>query len=155
MFHSIFIPNCSIRSQPFRQGGKSDSPKSLAILRCVADQAFPSPSPISLSRVSTLPNFPFQILGFSKMSLRKGSRVWVEDRDLAWVTAEVLDFVGKQVKVATCSGKKVTFLTFFSSVWFLSKSRKTERSRNVAQTHFVGLLPRKLFYNFNKIMFSF
>ncbi|PSR93627.1 Myosin-15 like [Actinidia chinensis var. chinensis] len=44
------------------------------------------------------------------MSLRKGSRVWVEDRDLAWVTAEVLDFVGKQVKVATCSGKKVLAL---------------------------------------------
>ncbi|PSS11638.1 Myosin-15 like isoform 1 [Actinidia chinensis var. chinensis] len=44
------------------------------------------------------------------MSLRKGSRVWVEDKDLAWVAAEVLDFVGKQVQVATCSGKKVLAL---------------------------------------------
>lgn len=41
------------------------------------------------------------------MSLRKGSKVWVEDRDFAWVAAEVLDFVGKQVRVSTATGKKV------------------------------------------------
>lgn len=43
------------------------------------------------------------------MSLRKGSKVWVEDRDFAWVAAEVLDFVGKQVRVATVNAKKVIF----------------------------------------------
>ncbi|WJZ84936.1 hypothetical protein VitviT2T_004510 [Vitis vinifera] len=42
-----------------------------------------------------------------KMSLRKGSKVWVEDRELAWVAAEVVDFVGKQVQVVTASRKKV------------------------------------------------
>lgn len=41
------------------------------------------------------------------MSLRKGSKVWAEDRDLAWVAAEVVDFVGDQVQVATSSGNKV------------------------------------------------
>ena len=41
------------------------------------------------------------------MSLRKGSKVWVEDRDFAWVAAEVLDFVAKQVRVSTATGKKV------------------------------------------------
>ncbi|CAK9168645.1 unnamed protein product [Ilex paraguariensis] len=41
------------------------------------------------------------------MSLRKGSKVWVEDRNSGWVAAEVTDFVGKQVQVATESGKKV------------------------------------------------
>nr|CAN64315.1 hypothetical protein VITISV_036695 [Vitis vinifera] len=41
------------------------------------------------------------------MSLRKGSKVWVEDRELAWVAAEVVDFVGKQVQVVTASRKKV------------------------------------------------
>ncbi|XP_042961237.1 myosin-15 isoform X1 [Carya illinoinensis] len=42
-----------------------------------------------------------------KMSLRKGSKVWAEDRDLAWVPAEAIEFVGKQVRVLTASGKKV------------------------------------------------
>ncbi|KAF5936449.1 hypothetical protein HYC85_027578 [Camellia sinensis] len=41
------------------------------------------------------------------MSLRKGCKVWVEDRDLAWVAAEVVDFLGKQVQLLTASGKKV------------------------------------------------
>ncbi|KAB1219847.1 Myosin-15 [Morella rubra] len=41
------------------------------------------------------------------MSLRKGSKVWADDKDLAWVAAEVVDFVGKQVRVVTASGKKV------------------------------------------------
>ncbi|XAR57538.1 Myosin ATPase [Bertholletia excelsa] len=41
------------------------------------------------------------------MSLRKGSQVWVEDKDQAWVAAQVLDSVGKQVQVVTASGKKV------------------------------------------------
>ncbi|XP_048332479.2 myosin-15 isoform X4 [Ziziphus jujuba] len=42
-----------------------------------------------------------------KMSQRRGSKVWVEDRDLAWAAAEVLGYVGKQVQVLTDSGKKV------------------------------------------------
>lgn len=52
-------------------------------------------------------------------SLRKGANVWVEDKDLAWVPAEVVDFVGKQVQVVTSTRKKVTqfffpiFLEFF------------------------------------------
>ncbi|XP_062101076.1 myosin-15 [Humulus lupulus] len=41
------------------------------------------------------------------MSLRKGSKVWVEDRNLAWVAAEVIDYGGKQVLVVTVSGKKI------------------------------------------------
>ncbi|CAM8916586.1 unnamed protein product [Rhodiola kirilowii] len=31
-----------------------------------------------------------------KMSLRKGAKVWVEDKELAWVPAEVVDSGGKQ-----------------------------------------------------------
>ncbi|GMN63257.1 hypothetical protein TIFTF001_032374 [Ficus carica] len=42
------------------------------------------------------------------MSVRKGSKVWVDDRDLAWTAAEVVDYVGKQVQVLTVSGKKVS-----------------------------------------------
>lgn len=55
------------------------------------------------------------------MSLRKGSKVWVEDRDFAWVAAEVLDFVGKQVRLSTVTGKKVgiflpdDFFSFFQN----------------------------------------
>ncbi|XP_068326692.1 myosin-15-like [Pyrus communis] len=41
------------------------------------------------------------------MSLRRGSKVWVEDRDLAWALAEVADWKGKQLQVVTASGKKV------------------------------------------------
>ena len=41
------------------------------------------------------------------MSVRRGSKVWVEDRDSAWSAAEVVDYVGKQVQVVTVSGKKV------------------------------------------------
>ncbi|RXH73031.1 hypothetical protein DVH24_012715 [Malus domestica] len=43
----------------------------------------------------------------TKMSLRRGSKVWVEDRDLAWAPAEVADWKGKQLQVVTASGKKV------------------------------------------------
>ncbi|XP_027357060.1 myosin-15-like [Abrus precatorius] len=41
------------------------------------------------------------------MNLRKGSKVWVRDRDLAWLPAEVLESSGKQVRVVIASGKKV------------------------------------------------
>ncbi|XP_021738908.1 myosin-15-like [Chenopodium quinoa] len=40
-------------------------------------------------------------------SIRKGANVWVEDKDLAWIPAEVIDFIGKDVQVLTSSGKKV------------------------------------------------
>lgn len=41
------------------------------------------------------------------MNLRQGTKVWVQDRDSAWIPAEVLESSGKQVRVATPSGKKV------------------------------------------------
>lgn len=44
------------------------------------------------------------------MSLRKGSKVWVQDRDSAWVAAEVTDFVGKQLQLLTEFNKKVLIL---------------------------------------------
>ncbi|KAK4785743.1 hypothetical protein SAY86_002432 [Trapa natans] len=44
------------------------------------------------------------------MNLRRGSKVWVEDRNLAWVAAEVDDCVGKQAQVITTSDKKVSVL---------------------------------------------
>lgn len=47
------------------------------------------------------------------MNLRKDSKVWVEDRNLAWVAGEVIDFVGKQVQVVTASGKKVLEMLMF------------------------------------------
>ncbi|WOH03961.1 hypothetical protein DCAR_0623488 [Daucus carota subsp. sativus] len=31
------------------------------------------------------------------MSLRRGSKVWVQDRDSAWVADVVIEFIGKQV----------------------------------------------------------
>ncbi|KAJ8767312.1 hypothetical protein K2173_017356 [Erythroxylum novogranatense] len=57
-----------------------------------------------------MPGFNFTHLPQSKMSLRKGSKVWAEDKDLAWVAAEVSDFVGKQAQLLTSSGKKVLTL---------------------------------------------
>ncbi|KAI9118645.1 hypothetical protein K1719_010977 [Acacia pycnantha] len=44
------------------------------------------------------------------MNFRHGSKVWVEDRDLAWVAAEVTGFAGKQAQLVTASGKKVSAL---------------------------------------------
>uniref|UniRef100_A0A830CV10 Myosin-15 n=1 Tax=Phtheirospermum japonicum TaxID=374723 RepID=A0A830CV10_9LAMI len=41
------------------------------------------------------------------MALRKGSKVWMEDKESAWVEAEVIGFDGKQVQVLTLLGKKV------------------------------------------------
>ncbi|KAL2896920.1 Myosin-15 [Bienertia sinuspersici] len=38
---------------------------------------------------------------------RKGANVWIEDKQLAWIPAEVVDFVGKQVQVVTSAGNKV------------------------------------------------
>ncbi|GJW97303.1 myosin-15 isoform X1 [Tanacetum coccineum] len=41
------------------------------------------------------------------MSLRKGSKVWIEDRDNAWLAGDVTGFLGKQVQVLTESGNQV------------------------------------------------
>ncbi|PON73111.1 Myosin head motor domain containing protein [Parasponia andersonii] len=41
------------------------------------------------------------------MSVRKGSKVWVEDRNLAWLAAEVIDYGAKQVQLLSVSGKKI------------------------------------------------
>ncbi|KAL9249460.1 Myosin-15-like protein [Drosera capensis] len=41
------------------------------------------------------------------MSLRKGANVWAEDKDLAWVPAEVTDLGNDRVQVVTSSGKKI------------------------------------------------
>ncbi|TXG61785.1 hypothetical protein EZV62_013148 [Acer yangbiense] len=43
----------------------------------------------------------------TKMNPREGSKVYVEDKNLAWVAGEITGFVGKQVQVITTSGKKV------------------------------------------------
>ncbi|WVY91383.1 hypothetical protein V8G54_036897 [Vigna mungo] len=41
------------------------------------------------------------------MNLLHGSKVWVEDRDSAWLPAEVLDSDGNEILLLTDSGKKV------------------------------------------------
>ncbi|GAU47951.1 hypothetical protein TSUD_06850 [Trifolium subterraneum] len=41
------------------------------------------------------------------MNVRKGSTVWVPDKELAWIPAEVIDSDGKFVQIVTDSGKKV------------------------------------------------
>ncbi|CAJ1972908.1 unnamed protein product [Sphenostylis stenocarpa] len=41
------------------------------------------------------------------MNLLQGSKVWVEDRDSAWLPAEVLDSDGDKLQLVTDSGKKV------------------------------------------------
>lgn len=46
------------------------------------------------------------------MNLRKGSKVWVEDKNLAWVGAQVIEFAGKQVQLQTVTGKKVKFRSY-------------------------------------------
>ncbi|WRX32936.1 Myosin head [Theobroma cacao] len=45
-----------------------------------------------------------------KMNLRKGAKVWVEDKNLAWVAAEITGLKGKQVQVQTASAKTVLVL---------------------------------------------
>lgn len=42
-----------------------------------------------------------------EMNLRKGDKVWVEDKDSAWIAGDVLDSVEKKVQVETATGKKV------------------------------------------------
>ena len=41
------------------------------------------------------------------MNLRHGSKVWLEDRDSAWLAAEVLDSDGNRFLLVTDSGRKV------------------------------------------------
>ncbi|WCJ29303.1 myosin putative [Euphorbia peplus] len=40
-------------------------------------------------------------------NLRKGSKVWADDKNLAWVAAEVVDFTPKQVQLLTASAHKL------------------------------------------------
>ncbi|KAL1219567.1 Myosin-15 [Cardamine amara subsp. amara] len=42
-----------------------------------------------------------------EINLRIGDKVWVEDKDLAWIAADVLDSSDKKVHVETVTGKKV------------------------------------------------
>ncbi|CAN8327172.1 unnamed protein product [Cochlearia groenlandica] len=42
-----------------------------------------------------------------ELNLRKGDKVWVEDKDLAWVAGDVLDSLDKKVHVEAITGKKV------------------------------------------------
>ncbi|XP_010526029.1 PREDICTED: myosin-15 [Tarenaya hassleriana] len=42
------------------------------------------------------------------MNMRRGSKVWVEDKDLAWVAAEIVGSSDKKVQVEIASGKKVS-----------------------------------------------
>ena len=51
-----------------------------------------------------------------KMNLRKGSKVWAEDKNLAWVAAEVTDFLAKKVQILTVNGKQVKSWCFW---WFI------------------------------------
>ncbi|KAK8513690.1 hypothetical protein V6N13_002418 [Hibiscus sabdariffa] len=44
------------------------------------------------------------------MNLRKGAKVWVEDKNLAWIAAEITDFRTKQVLVQAASGKTLLAL---------------------------------------------
>ncbi|KAG5018521.1 hypothetical protein JHK87_014376 [Glycine soja] len=43
-------------------------------------------------------------------NMRHGTKVWVHDRDSAWIPAELLESSGNKVTVATASGKKVVAL---------------------------------------------
>ncbi|KAG5408776.1 hypothetical protein IGI04_005095, partial [Brassica rapa subsp. trilocularis] len=40
-------------------------------------------------------------------NLRRGDKVWVEDKDSAWAAGEVLDSPGNKVHVETSTGKQV------------------------------------------------
>ncbi|XP_056860128.1 myosin-15-like [Raphanus sativus] len=43
------------------------------------------------------------------LNLRKGDKVWVEDKDLAWIPGDVLDSSsGNKLHVETSTGKKVS-----------------------------------------------
>ncbi|CAE6162205.1 unnamed protein product [Arabidopsis arenosa] len=42
-----------------------------------------------------------------ELNLRKGDKVWVEDKDLAWIAADVLDSSDNKLHVETSTGKKV------------------------------------------------
>lgn len=50
------------------------------------------------------------------MSLRKGYNVWVEDKNSAWIAAEVVDVTEKLAIVVADNGKKVSFFFFFQTL---------------------------------------
>jgi Myosin N-terminal SH3-like domain len=47
------------------------------------------------------------------MGYRKGTAVWVEDKDHAWVEAEVIQSSDKSVSVLTTDGRKVLLFIRF------------------------------------------
>jgi myosin-5 len=53
------------------------------------------------------------------MNVRKGSTVWVSDKELAWIPAEVIDSDDKFVQIVTGTGKKVSFCLFMCTVRLL------------------------------------
>lgn len=56
------------------------------------------------------------------MSYRKGSKVWLEDKDSAWLEAEVIDVKDKLVTVVEPTRRKKVARSFFVPVnlfsWF-------------------------------------
>lgn len=50
------------------------------------------------------------------MSLRKGYNVWVEDKNSAWIAAEVVDVTEKRAIVVADNGKKVSLFIFQTQV---------------------------------------
>jgi len=76
----------------------------------------PSLSPVSFaaclsaSRVFNL-LFLSQLALTDAMNLLHGAKVWLEDRDSAWLPAEVLDSDGNKILLLTDSGKKVSDFT--------------------------------------------
>ncbi|KAH9805026.1 Myosin-15 [Citrus sinensis] len=70
------------------------------------------------------------------MNLRKGSKVWVEDKDLAWVAAEVVsDSVGRHVQVLTATGKKVIIDFSYGSVVLAAPERVFLRATDDDEEH--------------------
>lgn len=49
------------------------------------------------------------------MSYRKGSKVWLEDKDSAWLEAEVIDVKDKLVTVVESTRRKKVARSFFFS----------------------------------------
>lgn len=65
------------------------------------------------------------------MGYRKGTAVWVEDKDHAWVEAEVIETSEKSISVLTTDGRKVLLclLVILSPFCFI---RMRDRGRGVA-----------------------
>jgi myosin-5 len=53
------------------------------------------------------------------LNIVKGSHVWVEDKDLAWVDGEVFGIDGQNAHVRTPKGKTVCVVMLMKSAMFL------------------------------------